>query len=163
MTAILIAGVSLAALVILGAYIRWAVGPAAGAYQLGVTMGPQLGGSLVDEGAALPAREVTAAWLMPRRAARRIRVQQGEISLLIRAFAYAVAGGAETTLERERPSGSEWYDRPLPIAVLAAVLSPGRAVRKLRSSDDAIAYMVDAMLAQERKQQEAGELAASSK
>ena len=135
MTTILIAASAAAAVVILGAWLRWAVKPVLVSYQAGVSV-----------------RGIAAA---------RIREQQGEIDLLIRTLAYAVTGGAEP-MERERPTRSAWYDGPLPIAVLASVLRPARGVRKLRSSDDAIAYMIDAMLAQERKHHETGELATSS-
>ncbi len=63
----------------------------------------------------------------------------------------------------ERPDSSAWYDRPMPLAAAAAVLRPGRAVRKLRSADQSLAWMLDAVLAQHRKHNEAGELAVTSK
>lgn len=161
MTTVLIVGGIVAVAVILGAYLRWPVRPVVVGYRIGVTMGRQFGAKQADRDSA-PVFEVAAAWLMPWRAAARIRVQQQDMTILIRALAYAVTGTAGP-LMRERPDRSAWYDRPLPVAVLAALLRPARAVRKLRSSDDAIAYTLDAILAQERKHQEAGELAAISK
>lgn len=154
MTAVLEAAAAVAAVVVLGAYIRWAVGPVADAYRLGLTMGRQLGAKPGGRHSAPvsrpPALEVAAAWLMPWRSVRTIHGLERQRTLLIRTIAHAVTGHAET-MTHQRPSGSEWYDRPLPIAAMAAVLRPARAVRKLRSSDDAIAWMVDAAMAQERK------------
>jgi hypothetical protein len=108
------------------------------------------------------APEAVLAWLMPLRAARIIREEREEKQLLIRTLACATSGSTGPVM-RERPDGSDWYDRPLPVAALAALLRPARAVRKLRSNEEALVYTIDAMLAQERKYQEAGQLAASSK
>jgi hypothetical protein len=166
MTAILIAGGSFAALVTIGAWLRWAVGPVTGAYRIGVDMGGMLKAKN-DKDAAAPqkpgrALEAVLAWLMPLRAARIIHEEREDMQLLIRALAYATSGSTGPVL-RERPNGSAWYDRPLPVAALAALLRPARVVRKLRSNEEALVYMIDAMLAQERKHQEAGQLVASSK
>jgi hypothetical protein len=124
MTTILITGGIVAAVVILGAYIRWGLQPMLVGYRAGVTVGRQA-----------------------------IREMERRETLLIRTLGDAAADATEP-LERERPSRSEWYDRPLPLAALAAVLRPARAVRKLRSADDVAVYVLDAMLAQKRKHDE---------
>jgi hypothetical protein len=85
-TILIICGIA-AAVAVLGAYIRWAVGPVADAYQLGVTMGRQLGENPVFAPRP-PALEVAAAWLMPWRAARIIGTQRRDINLLIRTLSH---------------------------------------------------------------------------
>jgi hypothetical protein len=134
MTATLIAAGGVAALVILGAYLRWAVKPVTASFRLGNAM----------------SREQRAS-------------QKRQINLLIRTLGYAVGDGDAGLLERDRPGRSAWYDRARPAAVLVTLLRPARAVRKLRSSDDAVAWMLDAVLAQERKHREADQFAVSSK
>jgi hypothetical protein len=165
MNAILIGGI-IAAVVILGAWLRWAAGGAIAGYRIGVAMGGMLQAKKDTDPAPSrkPAKalEVVLAWLMPLRAARIIREQREDTQLLIRTLGHAVADTAEP-LMRTRPDSSDWYDRPMPLAALTAILRPGRAVRKLRSADQSIAWMLDAVLAQDRKRREAGEMAASSK
>lgn len=162
MNAIIITSGIAAAIVILTACMRRAVRPALTAYRLGLDMGRMLQAKKDTEPSCRPGRALDAvlAWLMPLRAARIIRDDREHKQLLIRTLAYAVAGGAEPVMH-ERPD-SDWYDRPMPVAALTALLRPARAVRRLRSNEEALVYMIDALLAQGRKHQEAGELAAGS-
>lgn len=166
MNAILIAGGSFAALVILGAWLRWAVSPVLVGYRAGVEIGRMLQAKKDhDPSPGKPGRplEAVLAWLMPMRAARIIGAERRKVNVLIRTLGYAVGDGRAELLDRDRPDSSEWYDRPMPLAALAAILRPGRAVRKLRSADQSIVWVIDAMMAQHRQHQEAGELADSSK
>ena len=88
-------------------------------------------------------------------AAAKIRAQKRDLEILAYSLAYAV-GGDSGPLQRTRANDSAWYDRPLPLAVLAAALRPARTVRALRSHDDAISWTLDAMLAQRRKHHPTG-------
>lgn len=100
------------------------------------------------------ALEVLLALVMPLRAARTVRELRRDVNLLIRVLAHATGDGRPELLEAGRPAGTGWYDRPMPLAALLAIVRPARAVRKLRSGDDAIAWMLDAMVAQQRKHAE---------
>lgn len=90
-------------------------------------------------------------WVAPWRAVRTIASQRRQIGLLIRTLNYAVGGGS-APLEAVRPAPRV---RPYPLAVLAVLLRPGRAVRQLRAADRTVTYVLDAMRAQERQRGEA--------
>lgn len=87
MNAILIGGI-IAAVVILGAWLRWSVRSTVTAFRLGVDMGRMLQAQEKGDAPSPPWHEVAFAWLMPWRAARTIREQRGNIQLLIRTLAH---------------------------------------------------------------------------
>lgn len=94
MNAVVLITGGIAALLGLGAYLRWAVKPALASYRIGVDMGRMLQAQPEDdEPSRRPRFERTAvlAWLMPWRAARIIREYERNQALLIRTLANAVA------------------------------------------------------------------------
>lgn len=96
--------------------------------------------------AARWALAVALAWLMPVRAARRIREQDGEIGALISVLALATIGSSKPLRKAARTGG--WWNLPHPLAVVLAALTPWRAVAELRSSQHAFRYVVDRIIVQ---------------
>lgn len=47
----------------------------------------------------------------------------------------------------QAPPRADWYDRAWPLAVAAALLRPGRAVRDARRQDKVAGYLLDAIIA----------------
>jgi len=145
------------AVIALSAFARWVASPAIVGLRLGVDCGRMLEASKPD--AEPPVRSwrwlaaVVFAWLMPWQAVRVIRTERRDKRVCIEALAYAATGTRKEAATR--PTCAEWYDRPLPLAVLIALVRPVAAVRALRSGDDHLRYVCDAIVAHQREHHEA--------
>jgi hypothetical protein len=100
---------------------------------------------------------VILAWLMPWRAARRIREQDQSITVLISVLALTTAGSGAPL---RKVSMGGWWNRPHALAVAMAALMPWRAVGHLRSSQRALRHVSDALIAQHEKGGQPGDGAA---